>query len=141
MTAKTLQDLADSFSLFDSWEDRYRYLIDLGGRLPPMDPALKTDEVLVKGCTSKVWLIAQARPGERREGTTVFHFTADSDAQIVRGLIYILLVAFQDRTAEEIAAVDINRAFEDLELSSHLSPNRRNGFFSMVDRIRALGTA
>lgn len=140
MTAKTLQDLADSFSLFDSWEDRYRYLIDLGGRLPPMDPALKTDAVLIKGCTSKVWLIAQTRP-DGPGGRMVFHFTADSDAQIVRGLVYILMVAYQDKTAEEIAAIDIEKAFDDLELSSHLSPNRRNGFFAMVERIRALGKA
>ncbi len=131
MTQRTLEELAESFSLFDNWEDRYRYLIDLGGRLPPMDNALKTDETLVRGCTSKVWLVV-----ERRDG--VLHFTADSDALIVRGLIYLLLVAYQDKTADDIAKVNIESAFEKIGLHQHLSPNRRNGFFAMVERVRAL---
>ena len=131
MRAKTLGEFAESFALFDNWEDRYRYLIELGTRLPPMDQALKVDEHFVKGCTSKVWLVATQH--EKR-----WHFLVDSDAQIVRGLIYILMVAYQDRTAEEIAAVDIEKAFEMLGLGGHLSPSRRNGFFAMVERIRAI---
>jgi len=131
---RTLQELEESFSLFDSWEDRYRYLIDLGAELPPMDPVLKTPETLVKGCTSQVWLIAQTKNGS-------FHFTADSDAQIVRGLIYLLLAAYQDRTAAEINSVDITAAFDRMGLHQHLSPNRRNGFFAMVERIKTLAAA
>ena len=96
-----------------------------------MDAALKVDPHLVKGCTSRVWLVATQH--EKK-----WHFLADSDAQIVRGLIFIVLTAYQDRTAEEIAAVDIELAFESLGLSGHLSPSRRNGFFAMVGRIRAL---
>jgi cysteine desulfuration protein SufE len=131
MSAQNLQDLAESFALFSDWEDRYRYLIDLGKRIPGMDNILKTPENLVQGCTSQVWLTAGWR-GEK------FHFEADSDAQIIRGLIYILIMAFQDKTAEEIAGLDINKTFEDLGLDRHLSPNRRNGFFSMVGKIKAL---
>lgn len=134
MTAKTLDELAESFSFFNDWEDRYRYLIDLGARLDPMDEALKTDDTLVRGCTSRVWLIAQ----EGADGR--YRFTADSDAQIVRGLVYVLMIAYQGKTAAEIAAVDIEKAFEELGLSGHLSPSRRNGFFAMVQRIKALST-
>ena len=133
MAQRTLDELAESFAMFDNWEDRYRYLIDLGGRLPPMDNALKTDEHFVRGCTSKVWLVAEKRDGK-------LHFTADSDALIVKGLIYLLLVAYQDRTADDIAKVNIESAFEKIGLHQHLSPNRRNGFFAMVEKIRALAS-
>lgn len=131
MAAKTLEDLVESFALFDNWEDRYRYIIELGHRLPPMDPALRTDAHLVKGCTSRVWLVAAQRDGK-------WHFLADSDAQIVRGLIYILMLAYQDQPCESIAAIDIEKDFEALGLSSHLSPSRRNGFFAMIEKIRVL---
>lgn len=129
-----LEDVVEAFSLFEDWEDRYRYLIDLGERLPPMDEALKTDQTLVRGCTSKVWLVSDIRNGR-------FHFTADSDAQIVKGLVYILLAAYQDKTAGEINAVDIAAIFERLGLQQNLSPNRRNGFFAMVERVRALAAS
>lgn len=131
MTPAPLQTLSESFSLFDDWEDRYRYLIDLGRRVPVMDNALKTDENLVRGCTSRVWLVA-GWAGDK------LAFQADSDAQIVRGLIYILDLAYQGKTSVEIATLDIDKAFEDLGLDRHLSPSRRNGFFSMVERIKAM---
>lgn len=130
MTAQNLHDLAESFALFTDWEDRYRYLIDLGQRVPVMDNALKMDENLVRGCTSRVWLVAGMDGGK-------FSFQADSDAQIIRGLIYILHLAYQGKTAAEIATLDIDKAFSDLGLDRHLSPNRRNGFFAMVDRIKS----
>ncbi len=133
MTERTLDQLAESFSLFDNWEDRYRYLIDLGQRLTPLDNQFKTDENIVKGCTSRVWMVAAIRDGK-------FHFTADSDAQIVRGLIYLLGAAYQDIPLEQIDKVDIKGQFEKLGLHQHLSPNRRNGFFAMVERIRALAS-
>jgi len=135
MPTKTLEELADGFALFDNWEDRYRYLIDLGQRLTPMDEALKTDERLVRGCTSRVWLNSHII--KDTNGQKIFHFEADSDAQIVRGLIYILTLAYQDKPVGEIAAVDINAAFERLGLAGHLSPSRRNGFFAMVEHIKA----
>lgn len=131
MILRTLNELAESFALFDNWEDRYRYLIDLGHRLPSMDNALKTEDSLVRGCTSRVWLVAEIKGGK-------FRFTADSDAQIVRGLIYLLMVAYQDKTPAEIAAIQIEKEFEQIGLNRHLSPNRRNGFFAMVERIRSL---
>ncbi|HEY0901846.1 MAG TPA: SufE family protein [Micavibrio sp.] len=131
MSDTTLEELAESFALFGVWEERYRYLIDLGGRLPPMDAALKVEEHLVRGCTSKVWLVASIQNG-------VFHFMADSDAQIVRGLVYLLFVAYQDQPVEFVRDYDIESAFERLGLHQHLSPNRRNGFFAMVEKIRKL---
>ena len=128
---KDLQELVESFALFDNWEDRYRYLIDMGQRLPVMDENLKTEENMVRGCTSQVWLVSRIQGGR-------FHLLADSDALIVKGLIYILLVAYEGKTAEEIRATDITGAFERLGLDRHLSPNRRNGFFAMVGRIQDL---
>lgn len=133
MTQSALEELAENFALFDDWEDRYRYLIDLGGRLPPMEEEMKTDETLVRGCTSRVWMVAQEQNGK-------YHFAADSDAQIVRGLIYLLLVAYQDKSADEIGRVDIENIFRQIGLDRHLSPNRRNGFFAMVERVRALAS-
>jgi cysteine desulfuration protein SufE len=136
MGAKNLLSLAESFDLFDSWEDRYRYLIDLGQRLPPMDDSLKTKENLVRGCTSQVWLHAEPKTDE--SGKPYFHFVADSDAQIVKGLIYILILAYQDQSFETINEIDIHDAFDRLGLSGHLSPSRRNGFFSMVEHIKSM---
>ena len=129
---ETLDDLIDNFALFDDWEERYRYLIDLGRGLPAMDDSLKTDDTLVRGCTSKVWMVTDTSDGK-------LHIIADSDAHIVRGLIAVLLTAYQDKTLEEVAKTDINAAFAKLGLDQNLSPNRRNGFFSMVERIKHLG--
>lgn len=134
MAEMNLTELVENFALFDDWEERYRYLIDLGRGLPAMDEALKTDEAIVRGCTSRVWLVANW------EGD-VFQFQADSDAHIVRGLIALLMAAFQGKKAAEIAEIDIDQAFAEIGLDKHLSPNRRNGFFSMVERVKALSAA
>lgn len=132
MTAhKNIDELVEDFALFDDWEDRYRYLIDLGRTLPHMDEALKVDVHLVKGCTSRVWLFPQI------EGD-VFHFIADSDAHIVRGLIALLVGAYDGKKLSEISDIDIEADFKRIGLDQHLSPNRRNGFFSMVERIQAI---
>lgn len=132
MSQSKLQELKDNFSLFDDWEDRYRYLIDLGRKLPKMDDALKTEENIVKGCTSQVWMFSEVKDGR-------FTFVADSDAHIVRGLIGVLDFIYQGAPAEDLATIDIREAFEEIGLNQHLSPNRRNGFFAMVERIRARG--
>lgn len=132
MPQPTLEELADNFTLFDEWEERYKYLIDLGKDLPVMAESLKTDETLVKGCTSRVWLICETNADD------VYHFTADSDAHIVKGLIAVLLIAYQGKTAAQIKDIDIEGAFSEMGLDQHLSPNRRNGFFAMVERVRAL---
>lgn len=124
--------LKENFALFDDWEERYRYLIDLGRDLPKMDDSLKTDATLVRGCTSQVWLVPRIEDG-------VLHFQADSDAHIVRGLVALLMAAYNGQPVADIAAVDIEGIFREIGLDQHLSPSRRNGFFSMVERIKALG--
>jgi cysteine desulfuration protein SufE len=132
MSQPDLEELIDNFALFSDWEERYKYLIDLGKALPPMADSLKNENTLVKGCTSQVWMICETNDVGQ------YHFTADSDAHIVKGLIAVLLSAYQDKTAEEIGAVNIDQSFRDIGLDQHLSPNRRNGFFAMVERIRSL---
>lgn len=129
--AGQLSELVENFALFDDWEERYRYLIDLGRSLPAMPDEKKTDEALVKGCTSRVWMHVTKQENGR------FHFEVDSDAHIVRGLVALLLSAYQGKTAQEIAAIDIASAFSEIGLDQHLSPNRRNGFFAMVEKVKA----
>lgn len=129
-----IDDLIDAFEFFDDWEDRYAHLIELGDGLEAMDPALKTAATKVDGCMSQVWMHSTARDGR-------LHVVADSDARIVRGLIAVLLIAYQDKTPAEIAAVDIESIFRRLGLDTHLSMNRRNGFSAMVGRIRQMGDA
>lgn len=131
MSQDTLNELVENFALFDDWEERYRYLIDLGRKLPAMDESLKTDENIVRGCTSRVWLVANIEDDR-------FKFVADSDAHIVRGLVAILVSAYEGKTLDEISKINIEDAFEEIGLHQHLSPNRRNGFFSMVEKIKAL---
>ncbi len=136
MSQPELEELIENFALFDDWEERYKYLIELGKNLSPMDDGLKTEETLVRGCTSRVWLF-----GERQKGCCGqenYYFIADSDAHIVRGLVAVVLIAFQGKTAEEIQSIDIEQSFKEIGLDQHLSPNRRNGFFSMVERVRVL---
>lgn len=132
MTKRTLSELVENFALFDDWEGRYQYLIDLGNDVPPMDDALKTDATEVKGCVSKVWL------HYTKDSSGRYHFHADSDGKITKGLVYVVLAAYDGKTAEEIAAVHIEDEFAKLGLADNLSPNRRNGFFAMVEKIRAL---
>jgi cysteine desulfuration protein SufE len=125
----TLDELREHFELFDGWEDRYRYLIDLGKQLPPMPAELKNDLTKVDGCLSQVWLLGRL-DGDR------MRYLADSDAAIVRGLIAVLMVAYDKKTPTEIAATDARTLFDELGFGSHVSMNRRNGFFAMVSRIQ-----
>ena len=124
-----LSELREHFELLGGWEDRYRYLIDLGKGLAPMDAALKNDVTKVEGCMSQVWLVSRFEDGH-------IHLVADSDAAIVRGLIAVLLIAYDGKTPAEIAALDIAPVFDTLGLATHVSMNRRNGFFAMVERIK-----
>ena len=131
----TFDAIRSDFALLDDWEDRYRYVIELGRALPPLPDALRTEANKVRGCASQVWLASAVR----RAGPTaprVFSFVGDSDAHIVRGLIAILFAMYADKTAEEILRVDARAAFAELGLQEHLTPQRSNGFFSMVERIR-----
>lgn len=129
---ESLNDLKENFDLFDDWEERYRYLIDLGRKLPQIDDSLKTEEYLVRGCTSQVWLIPEIKDD-------TLYFQADSDAHIVRGLIAVLVSAYQGQKLSDLKNIDVEAAFKEIGLDQHLSPNRRNGFFSMVERIQSFG--
>lgn len=125
------QELVDSFDLFEDWEDRYRFLIDLGRSLPPLDEAQHTEANKVHGCQSNVWLVA-----ERHDGT--IDFIADSDSSIVRGLIAVLRTVYSHRKPQEILSFDVEGLFGKLGFDSHLSMGRRNGLDGMVKKIRAL---
>lgn len=127
----TADELIQNFSLFDEWEDRYRYIIDLGKKLPNLPSTLRTPENKVQGCVSQVWLIAENQGNQ-------YQFQADSDAFIVKGLAAILLIIFNNKTKDEITQINVKEIFEKLGLSDHLSPTRRNGFFSMVEKIKTL---
>lgn len=129
----TIETIRADFELLDTWEDRYRYVIELGRSLPPMPPQLKSDENKVRGCASQVWLAS--RPSPNRAGG--LQFEGDSDAHIVKGLVAILFALYQDRTPGEILDVDADAAFAGLGLKEHLTPQRSNGLASMVLRIRA----
>ncbi|MFK7928396.1 MAG: SufE family protein [Myxococcota bacterium] len=127
-------ELIERFSLFDDWEERYAYLIDLGRKLPGLDDVHKTELNRVPGCVSQVWLVHEF------DGSTLT-FEADSDAFIVRGLVAILVHLYSGLTPEQVEALDIESVFGQLGLSEHLTPNRRSGFFSMVGRIQGAGAA
>jgi cysteine desulfuration protein SufE len=130
-----LEDLASEFELLGDWEERYRYVIDLGKNLAPLSEAERSDANKVRGCASQVWLVSE--PGAA--GTLTFR--GDSDAHIVRGLIAILLRLYSGRPAVEIAGFDARAAFDRLGLASALSTQRSNGLFAMVERIRKDATA
>ena len=123
------------FALLDDWEDRYRYVIELGRALQPLPDHLRTDANKVRGCASQVWLSSAAGSGPA--GGQVLSFQGDSDAHIVKGLIAILFALYDGKSPSEILAIDAQAVFKDLGLKEHLTPQRSNGFASMVERIRA----
>ena len=130
-----IDEIIGNFAVLDDWDDRYRYLIELGRELPPLAEAAHSDANKVQGCASQVWLDTTVR----RNGAEnpVLTFEGDSDAHIVRGLIAILLATYSGRPAPDIIATDAVKLFEGLGLKEHLTPQRSNGFRSMVERIRA----
>ena len=127
----TPDEFVERFNRLLSWEDRYRYLIQLGRKLDPYPEEFRDDEHLVPGCASRVWLVAD-------EGSqpSKLALKADSDAHIVKGLIAVLFLMYSGRTAHEILAADVEGLFERLDLGQHLSVSRRNGFYSMNQKIR-----
>jgi cysteine desulfuration protein SufE len=127
--AMSFDELKENFGLFDDWDDRYAYIIDLGRKLPSLPDAWKTEETKVRGCMSQVWLV----PGGTKDH---FAFAADSDSSIVKGLIAVLACLFIGRPAADVAATDAEGEFANLGLEQHLSPNRRNGFVAMVGRMK-----
>jgi len=127
-----LSELKETFSFFDTWEDKYRFVIDLGRDLAGLDDGDKIEANLIRGCQSQVWMVAAYNEHDNR-----LTFRIDSDAHIVRGLIAIVLAAYNDRTPAEILAFDIEGLFDELQLLQHLSPTRGNGLRAMVARIRS----
>lgn len=130
----SINEIIENFELLEEWDDRYRYLIELGRALPPLPDAARTDANKVQGCASQVWLATAIRPNGG--GGPVLSFEGDSDAHIVRGLIAILFALYSGKGAQEILAADAIKLFEKLGLREHLTPQRSNGFRSMVERIR-----
>jgi cysteine desulfuration protein SufE len=130
----SLDTIRADFDLLDEWEDRYRYVIELGRELEPLEASAHTDSNKVRGCASQVWLVA-IRSGVG-DGTRL-HFKGDSDAHIVRGLIAILFTIVNDRTPEDILAADIKGIFAELGLAENLTPQRSNGLASMIERIKS----
>jgi cysteine desulfuration protein SufE len=130
-----IEEIIDNFSLLDDWDDRYRYLIELGRELRPLAEAAHNDANKVQGCASQVWLLTTVRPNGA--GGPVLTFEGDSDAHIVRGLIGILFAIYSGKSASDILAVDALALFEKMGLRAHLTPQRSNGFRSMVERIRS----
>jgi cysteine desulfuration protein SufE len=128
----TFEDISGDFSLLDEWEDRYRYVIELGESLPPFPDSERTPANKVPGCVSQVWLTTAIGSGT----DPVVTFSGDSDAHIVRGLVAIVLALFSGRRASEILATDAEAALKSLGLDEHLSPQRANGLRSMVQRIK-----
>ncbi len=130
----SVQEIIENFELLEEWDDRYRYLIELGRALPPLPDAARNDANKVQGCASQVWLSTSIRPN----GTAgpVLLFEGDSDAHIVRGLIAVLFALYSGKAARDILSADAVKLFEQLGLREHLTPQRSNGFRSMVDRIR-----
>ena len=134
-TASDLDEIIGNFAVLDDWDDRYRYLIELGRELPPLAEAAHSDANKVQGCASQVWLDTTVRPNGA--GGPVLIFAGDSDAYIVRGLIAILFAVYSGKSAREILNTDAVKLFEGMGLREHLTPQRSNGFRSMVERIRS----
>ncbi len=129
-----IEELVDNFSFLDDWEDRYRYLIELGRGLTPLDDAERTPATKVRGCASQVWLISHAK-GQGPDA--VLDFRGDSDAHIVRGLIAVLFTLYSGKSARDILKTDERAIFVRLGLNDHLTPQRSNGLASMVARIKS----
>ena len=130
----TLDEIVANFELLDDWDDRYRYLIELGRELEPLDEAAHNDANKVRGCASQVWV----ETSEEGAGTDRrLHLRGDSDAHIVKGLIRLVFAQYGDRRPAEIVDTDVQTLFERLGLSQHLTPQRSNGVRAMVERIKA----
>jgi cysteine desulfuration protein SufE len=131
----TIAEILADFSLLEEWDDRYRYVIELGRALPPLDERDRNPANKVQGCASQVWLATKKKP-DGADGP-VLSFSGDSDAHIVRGLIAILFAIYSDKHAREILDIDAIALFEQMGLREHLTPQRSNGFRSMVQRIKS----
>jgi cysteine desulfuration protein SufE len=131
--SQTIDDIIENFALLDDWEDRYRYLIELGRTLEPLTEAEMADGNKVRGCASQVWLVTAVESGS--DGP-VLVFRGESDAHIVRGLVAVLVTLYSGRSASAILEADPEQVFDKLGLKNHLTPQRSNGLASMVKRVR-----
>ncbi len=129
-----ISEIIDNFSLLDEWDDRYRYVIELGRTLAPLADEAHTEDNKVRGCASQVWLLTHVKPDGSAGPQLVFE--GDSDAHIVRGLIAILFALYSGKSAKDILAIDAIKIFDQLGLRENLTPQRSNGLRSMVERIR-----
>ena len=129
----SFEQIKDDFAFLEDWEDRYRYIIELGRELPPLSDNEKNDDTRVQGCVSQVWLITEPQAGTEQ----VLKFRGESDAHIVRGLVAIVLALYSGKPAQDIAGIDAVAVLKELGLDSHLSPQRANGLRAMVQRIHA----
>jgi len=131
----SIDDILADFDVIDDWEERYRYVIELGKALPPLDEADRTDANKVRGCASQVWLATRVETDP--SGVPRLGFTGDSDAHIVKGLVAVMLAIYSGHTPEEILALDPEPIFTAISLRDHITPQRANGVNAMIDRIRA----
>jgi cysteine desulfuration protein SufE len=131
----SFDEIRDNFLLLDEWDDRYRYIIELGRTLAPLPESCRDEAHKVQGCASQVWLATSVKPNG--EGGPVLNFVGDSDAHIVRGLIAILFALYSGRHAREILSTDAIELFDQIGLREHLTPQRSNGLRAMVERIRS----
>ena len=131
----TIDDIVENFTLLDEWDDRYRYVIELGRTLAPLPEGAHTEANKVRGCASQVWLLTHVKP-DGAAGPTL-SFDGDSDAHIVRGLIAIVIALYSGKTAREILKIDALDLFDRIGLREGLTPQRSNGLRSMIERIRA----
>ncbi|MBI4276028.1 MAG: SufE family protein [Rhizobiales bacterium] len=131
----TIDEITENFTLLDDWDDRYRYIIELGRSLPELPDKARIEANKVQGCASQVWMTTAIRPNGK-DGP-ILNFSGDSDAHIVRGLIAILFALYSGKPARTILEADAIALFNRLGLGEHLTPQRSNGFRSMVERIRA----
>ena len=135
MASHRFEEIAADFAFLDDWEDRYRYVIEIGRAMPPLDPALQVPATKVEGCASQVWIVPRL---EGAGAAARFDFQGDSDAMIVRGLIAVLHALYSGLHPEEVVKVDALAELGRLGLDQHLSSQRSNGLRSMVKRIRAI---
>jgi cysteine desulfuration protein SufE len=131
MNLPSSKEIVEDMAFFDDWEQRYQYIIDLGKSIPPIDESLKTNENIVRGCQSNVWLVSTERDGK-------LQFHADSDAVIVNGLLALVIAVFNDKTMAQILGFDINGYFNELDLERHITPTRGNGLQAIVAKIQAI---
>jgi len=135
MASSAFENIVEDFDFLEDWEDRYRFVIDMGKEMPPLEDALRVPATKVEGCSSQVWIVPRLDgAGE----AAVFHFRGDSDAMIVRGLVAVLVAMFDGLTVAEVLKVDAGGELARLQLNDHLSAQRSNGLRAMVERIRKI---